>query len=103
MIEGGAEQRAALQAARELSGQLLHSSHRRYLRHVLLQHFKVFEQQNTLVFERRLKRLATVHHVFDLPEDPRIGHRATSNEHAVTASLAKTIECLLNRRHVAAS
>jgi len=44
MIEGGAKQRAALQAARELSGKLLHPSDRRHLRHVFTQHVEVFEQ-----------------------------------------------------------
>jgi len=44
MIERRAEQRAALQTARKLPRQLLHSSNRRHPRHVLLKHFKVLEQ-----------------------------------------------------------
>jgi len=43
MIERRTKQRAALQAARELSGELLHASDCRQLRHVLLEHFKIFQ------------------------------------------------------------
>src|ERR1044071_4385709 len=101
MIKRRAEKRAALQATRELSGELFHASNRRQLGHVLLQHFEILEQQRALVFQRWLKRFAAAHRVFDLPKDPGIGHGATADEHSITARAAKAIECLLNSCDVA--
>ena len=49
MIDRGAEQRTALQAARELSRQLLHPVDGRCLRHIFAQHVEVFVQDRALV------------------------------------------------------
>jgi hypothetical protein len=103
MIECRAKQRAALQATRKLSGELLHAANRRQLRHVFAQHVKVFEQHGALIFERWLERFASLHRVFNLPKDPGVGHRAAPNQDTVTSCVAKPIEGLLNRSYVAAA
>src|SRR2546423_14101557 len=103
MVERGAKQRAALQAARELPGELLHSSDRGQLRHVFAQHVKVFEQQRALVLQRWLKRFKSIHSVFYLPKDPRIRHRAATNQNSITTGFFKSIERLFDRHYVAAS
>src|SRR5206468_12958335 len=97
MIERGAKQRASLQTARELSGKLLHAPNCGQLRHILLQHFEVLEQQRALVFERRLKRLAAVRGIFDLSKDPGVRHRAPSDQNSIATGFAKSIKSLLNR------
>jgi hypothetical protein len=103
VIKGGPEQRAALEATRELTGELLHSTNSCQLGHVLLQHVEIFEQQRAFVFQRRLKRFAPVHCIFDLAKDPGVGHRAAANQNSVAAGIAKAIESLLNCGHVAAA
>src|ERR1043166_7412949 len=103
MIKRGAEQRAALQPASELPGELFHPANCRQLGHVLLQHFEILEQQRPLVFQRWLKKFAAVHRVFDLAKDPRIRHRAAPNQNSIATSIAKAIKGLLNSRYVATS
>jgi hypothetical protein len=100
MIECRPKQRAALQAACELSGELLHAPNRGQLRHVQLQHLEVFQQQRALIIEGRLKRLAPTHRVFDLAEDPRIRHCAATDQDSIATGIAKSIEGLLNRHDV---
>src|SRR5215831_10073273 len=92
-----------MQSARELPGELFHASNRRQLRHVLLQHFEIFEQQSPLVRQSWLKRFAAVYGVLDLSEDPWVGHRAAADQDAVTVSIAKSIERLLDGRNIAAA
>jgi len=86
-----------------LTGELLHPPNRRELRHVFPQHVEIFEQQRALVFQRRLKRLPSVHRIFDLPKDPWIGHRAAADQDSVASRFAQSIERLLDRRDVAAT
>src|SRR5215468_5529610 len=100
MIKCGAKQRAAVQAARELTSQLLHSSDRRHLWHVFLQHFEILEQQSAFVFQCWLKQISAMHCIFDLPKYPRIGHGAATDQNAVAACFAKAIERMLNRSYI---
>ena len=44
-----------------------------------------------------------MHGIFNLTEDPRIRHRSTTDQHAITSGFPETIECLLNRGDVAAA
>src|SRR2546426_9108090 len=101
MIERRAEQRAALESARELPRELFHASNCGHLRHVLAQHVEIFQQHRALVIQRWLKWLATMDRIFNLPKDPRIRHRAAADQNSVAARFAKTIERLLNPGNVA--
>ena len=103
MIECGTKQRAAPQSPRELSRKLLHPSDRGHLRHVFTQHFEVFQQQRSFVFQRGLERFAAMQRVFDLTKDPRVGHRAAADQNSIASGFAKAIERLLNRVHIAAA
>ena len=96
MIKGGTKQRAALQAAGKLSGKLFHAPDGRQLRHVLLEHFEILEQQRALVLECRLESFAAMHGVFDLTKDPGIGHGPTADQNSVTAGFAKACACLID-------
>src|SRR6266851_847278 len=101
MKERGAEERASLQATRELSCQLLHAIYRRLLWHIFAQHVEIFEQNRTLVSQRRLKDLPAVHGIFNLAKDPGIGHCPASNQNAITACLVKSGEGAFDGGNVA--
>src|SRR5260370_13803298 len=101
MKERGAKERASSHATRELSCQLFHAIYRRRLWHIFAQHFQIFEQNGTLVCQRRLKDLPPVQGIFDLAKDPGIGHCPTSNQNAITACLIKPGEGSFDGGHVA--
>src|ERR1700730_17678222 len=103
MIDSRAEQCAALKAASELAGELFHATNGRDFRHVFTQHFKVFKQDGPFVIQRWPEDLAAVNFVFDLAKDPGVGHRSATNQQAVAAGFAKTIERLFDSRDITAT
>ena len=103
MIDRGAEQRATLKSASELPGQLLHAANGCHLRHVFAQHFKVFKQNVSLVFQRGLEDFAAMNCVFNLAKDPWVGHCAAANQDTFTAGFAKPRERLFDRSYVTAA
>src|SRR5439155_11626449 len=100
MVNRRAEQRVALKFASELPGQLLHAANGCHLRHVFAQHFKVFKQNVSLVFQRGLKDLAAMDCVFNLAKDPWVSHCAATNQDAITTGLAEPRERLFDRSYV---
>src|SRR5260370_17694132 len=92
-----------MKPASELTGELFHATNGCKFAHVLAQHLEIFEQDSTLVFQRRLKWFAAMQSVFDLAKDPRIRHGASPNQDSITPGLTKTIERLLNCRDITAA
>src|SRR5688500_16652164 len=103
MIDRRPEQSAALQSTRELSCQLLHAIDSRSLGHVLAKHVEILVKEGALIRECRIKHFPAMYRVFNLSKDPRIRHRAAAYQNTVAARFTKTLERLVDGRHVAAA
>src|SRR6476619_6650933 len=100
MIDRRTEQRATLQAARELSSELLHAIDGGSLGHVFSQHIEVLMQNRPFVSQCRFEDFPTVNRVFNLPKDPWIRHRAATNQNSVATGFPKLRKCAFDRRHI---
>src|ERR687897_485620 len=103
MIDRCTEQSATLQSPCELPGQLLHAIDGWRLRHVLPKHVEILMKQGSLICQCRLKHFPAMHGVFNLSKNPRIRHRAATYQNTVATRFPKSLEGLLDVRHVAAT